>query len=68
MVDYMTSDAHLRAIAKYQKKTYDMVSVKLRKELGYKEKFTEYADSLDISLSELIVRSLNYVVDHKITP
>lgn len=64
----MISEAKARADAKYAKKTYDIVTVKIRKDTGNKAKFQDYADSLDISLSELINRSLNYIVEHNIKP
>lgn len=64
----MATEAQIRAIDKYQRKTYDRIVVKVRKENQFKEKFTDYADSLDLSLSEFIIRSLNYVIDHNIKP
>lgn len=64
----MVSEAQARATFKYQKKTYDVVSLKLRKDSGDKQKFQDYADSLDLPLSVFIVKALHYVVDNKIKP
>lgn len=67
MGDYnMISEAKARADAKYQKKTFDIINAKVRKDTGDKQKFTDYADSLDMSLSQLIIKALHYVVDNKI--
>lgn len=62
----MVSEAQARATAKYQKKTYDRVDIKLRKDSGAKQKYQDYADSLDLPLAVFIVKALDYVVDHNI--
>ncbi len=64
----MTTEAQARATEKYRKKTYDTISVKVRKDSNNKQKYQDYADKLDITLSELILKSLDYVIDHNIRP
>ena len=64
----MISEAKARADAKYHKKTYDTVSLKVRKDSGYKQKFQDYADSLDLSLSDFATRAINYIIDNNIKP
>lgn len=62
----MISEARARANAKYDKKTYSMITAKVRKDSGLKEKAEAYADSQDITLSQLIIKSLEYIINHNI--
>lgn len=62
----MLSESRARANAKYDAKTYDKITAKVRKDSGLKAKAEAYADSLDISLSQLILKSLQYVIENKI--
>ena len=62
----MISEAKARADAKYHAKTYTYIGTKVRKDSGLKEKYQDYADSLNIGMSELIVKALNYVINNKI--
>lgn len=62
----MISEARARANAKYDQKTYSKISAKVRKDSGLKEQAESYADSLNMSLSQLIIKSLQYVIDNKI--
>ena len=62
----MTSEAQIRAIDKYQKKTYDRIIVKVRKETGDKERFQSYADALDLSLQAFITKACNYIIENGI--
>ena len=62
----MASEAQIRAIDKYQKKTYDRIIVKVRKEAGEKEKFQAYADSLDLSLQSFITKAVKYIIENNI--
>ena len=64
----MVSEAKARANAKYDKKTYDTIGARVRKDAGAKARYQDYADSLNITLSELIVKSLEYVIENKIKP
>ena len=69
MGDYtMVSEAKARANAKNDKKTYTTIGARVRKDSGLKEKYLEYADSIDMQMSEFIIRSLNYIIDHQIKP
>lgn len=64
----MVTESQLRANNKYKKKAYDQLNIRLRKDGGEKQKFQDYADSLDMSLAKFITASLNYIIDHGIKP
>ena len=64
----MTTEAQARATNKYKKKAYDQLNIRLRKDRGDKQKFQDYADSLDMSLATFVTASLHYIIDHKIKP
>ena len=62
----MVSEAKRAANARYDKKTYTTIGLRLRKDSGLKEKYRDYADSLNIGMSEMIIKALNYVIDNNI--
>lgn len=64
----MVSEAKRASNARYDKKTYTTIGCRVRKDSGLKEKFQDYADSLDIGMSEFIVKSLEYIINNKIKP
>lgn len=62
----MVTEAQARATMKYQKKTYDRFTVRIRKDSGLKDIYQDYADSLDMTVSTFAVKAMSYIVEHKI--
>lgn len=62
----MVSEAKAAANARFDRKTYDYITVKVRKDSKKKMIYQDYADSLDIPLSVFVQKALDYVIENKI--
>lgn len=60
-----SSTAQIRAVNKYNKKTYSNISIRIKPDDA--EFIDSYAKRINISKAQLIVKAIRYVADNNIT-
>lgn len=57
-------EAHSRAVAKYNKKTYDRIEIRYTKESNMKKIITEHAIAHNEDVSQFIKRAIKQAIDN----